>query len=241
MIGSSSPSQRSRSGKPEPNSRCSSSNQAAPRPRIARPPLIWSSVVAIFATRAGLRIVFAPTMSPIRTRSVVAAQAVIVSHPSKMGPCGSPLRRSSRVFFAVDVGPPLPDRRRPARPHLRGMADDHGLGGHDRARPDWAHGRGEYDPQPGPRGEDGHDARPDQRRPGDPRPPLVSWPSSIESWFMSLNGGQAVGPDGTIYLVSSLSSGSTAASVSALNSSGIMAGWLQTMPTGSRGCCHVLM
>jgi hypothetical protein len=35
MIGSSSPSQRSRSGKPEPNSmpksRCSSSNQAAPR------------------------------------------------------------------------------------------------------------------------------------------------------------------------------------------------------------------
>ena len=94
MIGSSSPSQRSRSGKPEPNSmpksRCSSSNQAAPRPRIARPPLIWSSVVAIFATRAGLRIVFAPTMSPIRTRSVVAAQAAIVSHPSKMGPCGSP-------------------------------------------------------------------------------------------------------------------------------------------------------
>src|SRR5450759_3465099 len=50
------------------------------------------------------------------------------------------------------------------------MADDHGLGGYDRARPDWAHGRGEYDPQPGPRGEDGHDARPDQRRPGDPRP-----------------------------------------------------------------------
>jgi hypothetical protein len=49
---------------------------------------------------------------------------------------------------------------------------------------------------------------------------------------MSLNGGQAVGPDGTIYLVSSLSSGSTAASVSALNSSGIVAGWPQTMPTG---------
>src|SRR5665647_3035605 len=80
--------------------------------------------------------------------------------------------------------------------------------------------------------DEGHDARPDQRRPGDPRPPLVSWPSSIESWFMSLNGGQAVGPDGTIYLVSSLSSGSTAASVSALNSSGIVAGWPQTMPTG---------
>jgi hypothetical protein len=62
--------------------------------------------------------------------------------------------------------------------------------------------------------------------------PLASWPSSIESWVMSLNGGQAVGPDGTIYLVSSPSSGSTAASVSALNSSGIVAGWPQKMTAG---------
>ena len=86
MIGSASPSQRSRSGKPEPNSipksSCSSSNQAPPIPRIARPPLMWSSVVAIFATRAGLRNVLAPTMSPIRIRSVAWAQAASVSQPS---------------------------------------------------------------------------------------------------------------------------------------------------------------
>ena len=58
MTGSASPSQRSRSGSPSPNSRpkasCSSSNQAAPMPRIARPPLMWSSVVAILAVRAGV-------------------------------------------------------------------------------------------------------------------------------------------------------------------------------------------
>ena len=39
-------------------------------PRIARPLLRWSSVVAIFATSAGLRNVFAPTISPIRILSV---------------------------------------------------------------------------------------------------------------------------------------------------------------------------
>ena len=95
MIGSASPSQRSRSGNPEPNSSpkssCSSSNQAPPMPRIARPPLTWSRVVAIFATRAGLRNVLAPTMSPIRTFSVACAQAARVSQPSKIGPCESPM------------------------------------------------------------------------------------------------------------------------------------------------------
>ena len=74
-----------------PKSRCSSSNQAAPIPRIARPLLMWSSVVAILATTAGLRNVFAPTISPIRIRSVAWAQAVIVSQPSKIGPCESPM------------------------------------------------------------------------------------------------------------------------------------------------------
>ena len=46
--------------------------------------------VAILAMSAGLRNVFAPTISPIRTRSVVAAQAVIASQPSKIGPSWLP-------------------------------------------------------------------------------------------------------------------------------------------------------
>ena len=46
-------------------------------PRMARPPLMWSSVVIILATRAGLRNVFAPTMRPIVARSVVVASAAI--------------------------------------------------------------------------------------------------------------------------------------------------------------------
>ena len=94
ITGSASPSQRSRSGAPEPNgspnATCSVSNQAAPRPRTARPPLMWSSVVAIFATRLGSRNVFAPTIRPTVLRFVVAAQAVIVSQPSNIGPSADP-------------------------------------------------------------------------------------------------------------------------------------------------------
>ena len=73
-----------------PKSSCSSSNHAPPMPRIARPPLMWSSVVAILAVSAGLRNVFAPTIRPIRIRCVACAQAVSVSQPSKMGPVESP-------------------------------------------------------------------------------------------------------------------------------------------------------
>ena len=51
-------------------------------PRIARPPLMWSSVVAIFAVSVGARNPFAPTISPTVTRLVACAQAVIVSQPS---------------------------------------------------------------------------------------------------------------------------------------------------------------
>ena len=51
---------------------------------------MWSRVVAILATSAGLRNVFAPTISPIRTRSVAWAQAARVSQPSKIGPRESP-------------------------------------------------------------------------------------------------------------------------------------------------------
>ncbi len=86
ITGSASPSQRSRSGKPDPKSRpnasCSSSNHAPPMPRIARPPLMWSSVVAILAVSDGTRNVLAPTIRPIRMRRVACAQAVIVSQPS---------------------------------------------------------------------------------------------------------------------------------------------------------------
>ena len=55
-------------------------------PRIARPPEMWSRVVAIFATRAGSRNVLAPTIRPIRIRSVAWAQAASVSQPSWIGP-----------------------------------------------------------------------------------------------------------------------------------------------------------
>ena len=94
MIGSASPSQRRRSGKPSPNGRpnasCSVSNQAPPMPRIARPFEMWSRVVAILAVSAGSRNVLAPTISPIRMRSVAWAQAASVSQPSKIGPSWLP-------------------------------------------------------------------------------------------------------------------------------------------------------
>ena len=74
-----------------PKSWCSSSNHAPPIPRIARPPLMWSSVVAILAVSAGLRNVFAPTMRPMRICRVACAQAASVSQPSKIGPVDSPM------------------------------------------------------------------------------------------------------------------------------------------------------
>ena len=58
----------SRSPKPapksSPNASCSRSNQPPPRPRMARPSLRWSSVVASLAVRPGLRKVLAPTRRP---------------------------------------------------------------------------------------------------------------------------------------------------------------------------------
>jgi hypothetical protein len=94
MIGSASRSQRSRSGAPEPYSSpyamCSVSNHAAPIPRTARPPEMWSSVVAIFATSAGLRKVFAPTMRPTVGWRVACAHADSTSQPSRIGPSALP-------------------------------------------------------------------------------------------------------------------------------------------------------
>ena len=57
---------------------------------MARPPEMWSSVVAILAVTAGSRNVLAPTISPIRIRSVACAQAVTVSQPSNIGPSELP-------------------------------------------------------------------------------------------------------------------------------------------------------
>ena len=82
MIWTASSSHRSRSPGEPPNSRprpsCSVSNQAPPMPSTARPLLMWSSVVTIFATTAGLRNVLAPTISPTVARSVASAQAASV-------------------------------------------------------------------------------------------------------------------------------------------------------------------
>ena len=78
MSSAASSSQVSRSPKPDPNSipkaSCSRSNQAPPMPRIARPLLMWSSVVASFTVNAGFRKVLAPTISPSVALDVTAAQ-----------------------------------------------------------------------------------------------------------------------------------------------------------------------
>ena len=54
---------------------CSGSIHAPPMPRMARPPLMWSSVAAVLATSPGLRNVLAPTSRPTRVRSVAIANA----------------------------------------------------------------------------------------------------------------------------------------------------------------------
>ena len=59
-------------------------------PRIARPPLMWSSVDAILATSPGLRNVLAPTSRPSRVCSVAIAHAARLAQPSKIGWYGSP-------------------------------------------------------------------------------------------------------------------------------------------------------
>ena len=90
MIPTDSSRRSSRSPKPDPqawipNALCSRSNQAPPMPRIARPSLMWSTVVASFAVSPGSRNVFAPTISPTLIRFVTAAVAAIVVQPSKIG------------------------------------------------------------------------------------------------------------------------------------------------------------
>ena len=75
-------------------------------PRTARPSLMLSSVVASFAVSPGLRNVFAPTISPRRTRFVTAAVAASVVQPSRIGCSHGPkiARRWSHVQTRVPAG-----------------------------------------------------------------------------------------------------------------------------------------
>src|SRR3954447_17673389 len=73
-----------------PNASCSRSNHAPPIPRIARPSLMWSSVMASFAVRPGLRKVLAPTIRPSVACFVTLAQAARVVQPSRFGPSHGP-------------------------------------------------------------------------------------------------------------------------------------------------------
>ena len=95
MIGSASPSQRKSlreaASELEPERLVLRPRTTPPRcPRIARPLEMWSRVVAIFAVSAGSRNVLAPTIRPIRIRSVACAQAASVSQASNMGPLELP-------------------------------------------------------------------------------------------------------------------------------------------------------
>ena len=85
-----------------PKASCSRSNQAAPMPSTARPPDRWSSVVASFAVRPGLRNVLAPTISPRRTRDVIGPRPASTSSPrgwaaptARRSRAGGPRSRSS--------------------------------------------------------------------------------------------------------------------------------------------------
>ena len=90
---SSNTSMRSPSGaKGKPNSACSRLNQPAPSPSSARPPEMWSTVLAALASTDGCRNVAGETIVPSRIRSVRAARPASVvqasSEPSA-GPSSS--------------------------------------------------------------------------------------------------------------------------------------------------------
>ena len=78
-------------------------------------------------------------------------------------------RRPARLRPPLDVGPPLRDLRRPVPADLRGLVAAHRLGARDRADAARPARRRQHVPQPGARRQDRDDARPHQRRPGDPR------------------------------------------------------------------------
>ena len=103
--------------KPLPNSMpwavCSCSNHAPPRPRIARPSLMWSMVVTVFATSPGLRNVLAPTSRPSRTRDVTFAHAASVPSPRRSA---GTARRRSRTGGPTSRAARSRARRRAWRP-----------------------------------------------------------------------------------------------------------------------------
>ncbi len=72
-----------------PSAVCSASNQPEPMPKSRRPPLITSTVVAIFASTAGWRYVFPVTSTPSRSCSVSTASAASAVHASRQGSNGS--------------------------------------------------------------------------------------------------------------------------------------------------------
>ena len=67
----------------------SSSFHPAPTPSSSRPSEITSSVAAIFASTAGWRYGMPVTRSPMRSRFVACASAVVVTQPSRHGPVES--------------------------------------------------------------------------------------------------------------------------------------------------------
>ena len=82
---------------------------------------------------------------------------------------GRPARRPARLRHALDVGPPVPDRRATRRADPRGLADAGRLGAGHRADPARADGRRQHVPRAVADREDGDDAGPHLERPGDPR------------------------------------------------------------------------
>ena len=116
MTDSSSRSSRSpglpKNSMPKPS--CSRSNHAPPMPSTARPSEMWSRVVASLAVRPGFRNVFAPTISPSRTRDVTAPRPARTLQPSKIG-CSHGPKMAIRWSHVQTESQPAARRRGPHR------------------------------------------------------------------------------------------------------------------------------
>ena len=69
-------------GNGNPNASCSIWYQPAPNPTSTRPPEMWSTVVALWASTDGGRNVTGETIVPRRIREVCAAMPASVVHAS---------------------------------------------------------------------------------------------------------------------------------------------------------------
>ena len=107
--------------------------------------------------------------APVLTCSVRNGEArrprLAAVHRLGVAPGDRRARRPARLRLALDVGSPLPDRRRPGGADLRGLPDARRLGRAHREDDARADGRRQHVPQPGARREDDHHARPHERRP----------------------------------------------------------------------------